>query len=109
VNAGSDPGGGRTESLLRHVNESIERGHWPGDEDAPVTYRCECAKLGCNELVSMTAREYEQVRASPRRFVLAPGHDRPEVETVVATAAGYVVVEKREEAGRIAEAADPRD
>jgi hypothetical protein len=100
---------GRGQSLLRHVNESIERGHWPGDEDAPVTYRCECAQLGCNDLVSMTAREYEQVRASPRRFVLAPGHEMPDIETVIATGAGYVVVEKREDSGRIAEAADPRD
>jgi hypothetical protein len=37
-----------------------------------------------------------------------PGHELAEVETVVSKADGYVVVEKRDEAGRLAEASDPR-
>jgi hypothetical protein len=27
------------EAAIRDVNEGIERGHWPGDEDAPVGFR----------------------------------------------------------------------
>ncbi len=98
----------RNESLFRDVNESIERGQWPGDEDAPVAFRCECARLGCNELIMLTPRQYEQIRSSPRRFLVVPGHEEPELESVVATGAGYTVVEKRAEAGRRAEASDPR-
>ena len=60
------------EARFREVNEAISRGQWPGDADA-VGFRCECALLGCNRLVELTADEYEQVRARARYFVLAPG------------------------------------
>ncbi len=97
------------ESAIRDVNEGIERGQWPGDEDAPVGFRCECARLGCNRLVELTVLEYEQIRAHPRRFVVLPGHELPDVETVVESRPGYVIVEKRDQAGEVAEQSDPRD
>ncbi len=87
------------DAAIRDVNEGIERGQWPGDEDEPVGFRCECGRLGCNQLVELTVREYEKVRARPRRFVVLPGHERPDVETVVAARPGYVIVEKRDQAG----------
>jgi hypothetical protein len=96
------------EALLREVNEAIERGRWPGEEDSPTAFRCECARLDCNKLISLTPREYERVRATPRRFLEIPGHEVKGVETVVETGTGYIVVEKRDEAGRLAEARDPR-
>ncbi len=98
-----------SEAAIRDVNEGIERGQWPGDEDAPVGFRCECARLGCNQLVELTVVEYEEIRSHPRRFVVVPGHQVPEVETVVATRPGYLIVEKRDQAGAVAEQADPRD
>ncbi len=96
------------ETIFREVNEAISKGGWPGDEGSPVGFRCECARLGCNALVSLTPREYERVRAYSRRFVMLPGHQLAEVESVVQGMPGYVVVEKRDEAGRAAEASDPR-
>lgn len=96
------------EAVFREVNEGIERGQWPGDEEKPVGFRCECARLGCNLLVEMTLPEYEQVRADPRHFLMIPGHELPEVESVVRREQSYVVVEKRDEAGEHAEAVDPR-
>jgi hypothetical protein len=54
-------------------------------------------------------REYERVRAHSRRFVVAPGHELPDAETIIEVAAGYTVVEKRDQAGTVAEASDPRD
>jgi hypothetical protein len=95
------------EALFREVNEGIQRGQWPG-ENKPLGFRCECGKLGCNALVSLTPHEYERVRAHPRRFVMLPGHELDDIETVVANMGGYVVVEKRAEAGREAAATDPR-
>jgi hypothetical protein len=91
------------------VNESIERGRWPGEEDAPAAFRCECGRLGCNELLELTVREYERVRANPRRFLVAVGHQLPDAEDVVETSESYLVVEKRGEAGEVAEATNPRD
>ncbi|HEX4187044.1 MAG TPA: hypothetical protein VHY83_04015 [Solirubrobacteraceae bacterium] len=98
----------KNETLFREVNEAIERGQYPGEQDSPTAFRCECASLDCNDLISLTPREYERVRSEPRRFVLRPGHEIAEVESIVSTGDGYVVVEKRDEAGRLAEASDPR-
>jgi hypothetical protein len=99
---------GRNESLFRRVNEAIARGLWPGEEARRVAFRCECARLDCNHPVRVTPAEYEQVRAHARRFLLSPGHEIPEAETVVEKHPTYVVVEKRREAAVVAERTDPR-
>jgi hypothetical protein len=100
--------GAANEAIIRDVNEGIERGQWPGEEDRPIGFRCECARLGCNQLVELTVREYEEIRSHPRRFVVVPGHELAEVETVVETRPGYVIVEKQAQAGLVAEENDPR-
>ncbi len=95
------------EALFREVNEAIERGRWPGEEDAPAAFRCECARLDCNQLVELTVRDYRRVRTNPRWFVVVPGHELKDLEAVVATQPGYTIVEKRDAAGQVAEALDP--
>jgi hypothetical protein len=96
------------ESTIRDVNEGIERGQWPGEEDSPVGFRCECARIGCNQLIELSVHEYEEIREHPRRFVLIPGHEQRDVETVIEARPGYVIVEKRDRAGAVAEERDPR-
>ncbi len=96
------------EAVFREVNEGIQRGQWPGEDDTPVGFRCECARLGCNQLLRLTRAEYEHVRANSRWFLAVPGHELPELETVVEVKPGYVVVEKLDEAGRQADGEDPR-
>jgi hypothetical protein len=59
-------------------------------------------------MIEVRMGEYERARSRPRQFLVATGHERPEFETVVQTGAGYSVVEKLDEAGREAEARDPR-
>ena len=106
-----DPMKGRVaanEAAFRKVNEAIERGQWPGEEDSPVGFRCECARLECDQVIELTIHDYERVRAHPRRFALARGHEIRELESVVESRLGYVVVEKRDVAGSVAEATDPR-
>jgi hypothetical protein len=95
------------QAVFREVNESIESGRWPG-ENSPVAFRCECAQLGCDVMIEVPIREYERVRANPRRFLVATEHHLPEVETLVEVFEDYLVVEKRGEAGRAAEESDPR-
>jgi hypothetical protein len=96
------------ETLLREVNEAIQRGLSPGNDGQVVRFRCECAQLDCNQAGPLTAREYESVRANPRRFVVVAGHDRVDVEVVVDRLSGYVVVEKRGDGAAVAEERDPR-
>lgn len=100
---------GHNEAVFREINERLEAGHATAAVDEVVAFRCECGMLGCNMLVDLTLREYEEVRADPRRFLLVPGHEIPGVETVVRAGPGYNVVEKFGEAGRVADATDPRD
>jgi len=98
----------RNEILFRDTNEAIERGQWLADSGKHVRFRCECSRLDCNRAVPITLADYEQVRRFPRRFVLAPGHEMPEIETVVDRGEDHVVVEKKDAAGETAAAADPR-
>ncbi len=99
---------GRNEGMFREVNEAIQRGLWPGEDDQ-AQFRCECALLECNLAVTLRLREYERIRAHPRRFFVVPGHEVPEAEDVVERTAGWLVVEKRGQAGAVAESTDPRD
>jgi hypothetical protein len=100
---------GANEASLRKVNEAIERGQWPGEGDELVGFRCECARLGCDQVIELTIAVYEQVRAHPRRFVLVHGHEVPAEDTLVESGDGWVVVEKCDLAGAVAEATDPRE
>jgi hypothetical protein len=99
----------QNELVFRELNERLEAGHWPGDEATALALRCECGHLGCNQLLELTPADYERVRANPRRFVVIAGHERHEVETVVDRIGDYLVVEKRGEAGELAESQDPRE
>jgi hypothetical protein len=96
------------ENVLRLVNEAIEKGFWPGEDEAVVRMRCECGRVDCNAYVRMRASEYEQLRAQPRRFVICAGHGTPGIERVVARGEAHEVVEKTGAAGRLAECDDPR-
>ncbi len=99
----------RNEDIFREINEGIRRGRWPGEEDSVTGFRCECASLGCTQMLPLTFREYERVRQHPRRFIVAPGHERLEVEAVVEKQTSYLIVQKTGHAGEMAEALDPRD
>ncbi len=96
------------EDVFRELNERIEAGTWVVSAEQRIAFTCECAALGCNVLVELTVAEYESVRAHARRFLLAPGHELPAIETVVHRGEGYVVVEKEGDAAEVAEASDPR-
>jgi hypothetical protein len=98
----------RNEAAYRDVNEAIEQGRSAGEDDGPRPFVCECGQLGCNELVELTLAEYEAVRANPRRFFMVSGHEIPDVERVVDRHERYLVAEKTDHEGRVAEETDPR-
>jgi hypothetical protein len=72
-----------------------------------VAFVCECSDDRCTMRVQVPLAVYESVRAEPRRFLVAPGHES-DVERVVEQDAGYSIVEKLGGAGRISERTDPR-
>jgi hypothetical protein len=101
---------GLNESLFREVNEQIQSLNQDFGAEAPtMTVVCECANGACTERFEMPVSEYEEVRSDPLHYVIIPGHNLPEFESVVDSRDGYEVVEKREgTAAALAEETDPR-
>ena len=87
----------KNETLFREVNKRIkeiaERFSSSSNE-----FLCECGNDDCIELVVLSGDEYEAAHADGRHFVVAPGHELPQTESVVAEHQRFVVVEKPAEA-----------
>ena len=99
----------KNEVLFRDVNErvrEISEDTW--DTSEPVEFLCECVVTECVERVSLPLSAYEEVRSNPAHFVLLTGHERPDIESLVATGEGYVVVEKNDETKHVVIEDDPR-
>ena len=98
---------GQNEALFRAVNEQIERLE-PDDGNRYVDFICECSSPGCMKVIHATREEYERVRATSTEFMIAVGHEQPDIEEVVARHGRFSVVEKRGEAAAVAQQTDPR-
>jgi len=99
----------RNETLFRSVNENIEDAATSGQPDQHTfEFFCECSNVDCTLLLKMSVSEYEEVRADPRQFVVAPGHELPEIENVVTRTDAYQVVVKEGRAAELATEHDPR-
>ena len=85
----------RRERIFRHVNERIRELAGTFDFGEPLQMFCECARPTCDARLTIDHGHYEEVRALGTRFFVAPGHERPDVETVVERREGYTVVEER--------------
>jgi hypothetical protein len=100
----------RNETLFRSVNENIEDAAQSSQLDEHVfEFFCECSNRDCTLLLPLTLSEYERVRADPRQFVVAPGHELPDIELVVDRSGAYQVVVKEGEAAEFVTEHDPRD
>jgi hypothetical protein len=91
----------RNEALLREVNDRIEEvgKHLQVLPDGEqLDFRCECGRPECEELISMTVREYRHVRSDNDRFAVVPGHENDGIERVVERFERYAIVDKKPEA-----------
>ena len=95
------------EALFRAANERMA-GWEESRGDHPDLYHCECADLECREKVPLTKADYERIRRNSCHFFLVPGHETPDVETVIDAREDWLVVEKDPEVREIVEAADRR-
>ena len=101
---------GQNEALFREVNERVK--------DLNDTFElvlderflvCECGRETCIEQITMSAKEYEALRADPAQFAVVPGHDLTEVEEVIAHGNGFAIVRKYEGSpAQLAAQLDPR-
>jgi hypothetical protein len=99
----------RNEALFREVNERIEDLDDQLASGGTAEFVCECADGACTERIMVRLATYERVRGDPYLFLLAPGHERPELEQVVEQGDGFVIVRKdTPTSARIARQTDPR-
>jgi hypothetical protein len=99
---------GHNEEVFRTVNERIEEGAKQHGVDRPLPFHCECSAKRCVEKIELAPADYDRVAAHVARFVLIPGHEQPEVESVVERHPSYLVVEKFGEARAEIEREHPR-
>ncbi len=104
----------RNNAICREANERIESAAEEYDFSAPIPFICECADPSCTNVVPMTMREYEQIRAEPTHFLSLPDHEQMalknlNVAEVVQRHPGYVVIEKQGRAAEIVQDLDPRE
>jgi len=99
----------RNEVVLRDLNERLEA-HQRWLNERCSEWVCECADVDCTKPVELSIEEYENVRADPTRFVVAPGdeHVTRGIERVLQRAERYWVVEKIGVGAAISEKSDPR-
>jgi hypothetical protein len=83
----------RTEALFRDVNERIAESAERFDAER-TEFVCECSDPDCTHRVSASLAEYENVRADPTTFLLAPGHEESDIEQVVRDRGRYRIVDK---------------
>jgi hypothetical protein len=83
----------RNEAAFRRLNENLAE-DLPDARPYRAGFVCECSAQDCRRLVDLTVAEYQAVRADPMCFLVLPGHERPDLEDVVAEHEGHLVVRK---------------
>jgi hypothetical protein len=101
---------GLNEALFRTVNDEV---HDVSERFAvtpqPMSVVCECERTDCHERIELTLEEYERIRSDPVQFVIRPGHDAPDFESVIERHESYWVVRKHEgEPAEIARSTEER-
>ena len=75
---------GENEAIFRNVNEQVrELTETLATATGTMKVVCECGARSCTDQFEITTDAYAQVRSDSTLFVVKPGHDLPETETVV--------------------------
>ena len=86
---------GENEALFREINEqarTLTSAFSIASDDLKVV--CECGAPRCLDEILVPRAEYARVRDDPTLFIIKPGHDLPETETVIAKARRHWIVRK---------------
>ncbi len=99
----------RNESAFRDLNENLEAGVHRGRPASDYAgFVCECGHADCEMIVRLKLADFERVRADSRLFIVVPGHELLEAESVVERNGGFLVVRKCEDAADVVEETDRR-
>jgi hypothetical protein len=89
------------EDWCRDLNK--RKAQWMNSGHPTAGFRCECWRIDCSDRMPLSGDEWQEVRSRTNRFAVAPGHIAGEGEEVVKEYAHFWIVEKRGEAGEVAE------
>jgi hypothetical protein len=90
----------QNEVRFREINESAQPQR---ESQGTGRFVCECADRSCMAWLEVPLEAYSAVRQNPRRFLVLPTHEIPDLESIVAREAGYFVIEKPEAVAHIVE------
>ena len=99
---------GENEAMYRAINDKIEDLNEAfGTVTETMVVVCECGEIACTQQVELDVPTYERVRSDSAQFVVLPGHEIPDVETVVEEHGSFNII--RKDAGGPAELARDLD
>ena len=81
-----------TREVFRQANDELDASASQMGLNGPRPYLCECSDTRCTRTMMIEGGIYADVRATPNRFVVLPGHE--EGLDVVENSPDYVVVVK---------------
>ena len=86
---------GENEAIFRSVNEEVRSLHGTlATATESMRVVCECGARSCTDQFSVDTGRFAEIRSDPTLFLIRPGHDLPETETVVSRESDYWVVKK---------------
>lgn len=86
----------RNELLFRAVNEKLRalNADFEGFAGEQALFVCECSRIECIEHIELAVATFDGVCNTLTQYVVAPGHDSPDLERVVVRETTYLVVER---------------
>ncbi len=80
--------------LNRKLESLLEQGEDEPVDDRAADFFCECSTATCSDRIRLTIGRYDAIHAQPQDYIVRPGHQDREVERVVESEPGYLVVRK---------------
>jgi len=97
------------ETRFRAINDRVAQDLREVTAEGEVLeFVCECGYAECRDAICLDQGAYEAVRANSTHFAVLPGHEIADVETVIESHDGYLVVEKAPVTHAIVVEDDPR-
>lgn len=83
----------RNQIRFRDLNEITGSYQLTRNGERLHAYVCECGDGSCQTTIRLSHEEYEEVRTGPAMFAIAPDHENPELDGLVAERERYSIID----------------
>jgi hypothetical protein len=84
---------------FREVNDRIRAVAESSRPAGTTLFVCECVDEGCRATIELDLDEFEAIRWRERVYLVAPGHESPDVDRVVDDKERFLLVAERASSG----------